>query len=168
MIMSKSRQTISVGFVVGIIGYVSVAVFYAVFDLLAGRGALYTVDLLGKTVFRGLRDVSVLGLPIQVDMTAVIWYSVLHLVLSLVIGLVVTGLVEYSSRQPSRSRLVAFLLVSGFFVTVGIVATLSEPIRPLLPTWSIVVANVFAVLLAGNYLVRKLPGTWGRLSPIAN
>lgn len=165
--MSNSSKTIRVGFVVGIIGYVSVAVFYAVFDLLAARGPLYTVDLLGKTVFFGFRDASVLGLPMQVDVTAVIWYSLLHLVFSVAIGLIVTSLVDYSSRTESRSRFVMFLIVTGFFVTIVVIGMLTEPIRPLLPTWSIVVANALTVVAGGAYLVKKRPGTWGRLSPVA-
>ena len=34
--------------------------FYAAFDVLAARGTLYTVNLLGMAVFKGLRDPSVL------------------------------------------------------------------------------------------------------------
>ena len=39
------------GLVVGFIAYVAVAVFSAMFDLLAARRALFSVNLLGKTVF---------------------------------------------------------------------------------------------------------------------
>jgi hypothetical protein len=153
--------------VVGMIGYISVAAFYAAFDLLAARGALYTVDLLGKSVFSGLRDPSVLGLPIQLDVTAIAWYNGLHFFISLTIGLIVTGLVEHSERRPSRARIVSIIIVAGFVVTILAVGSLSSPIRPLLPWWSIVVANAFAVLLAGAYLLQKRPGTWDRLSPFA-
>ncbi len=72
----------------GIIGYASVAAFYSAFDLLAVRGALYTVDLLGKSVFKGLRDPAVLVFPIQLDVTAIAWYNGLHLLISLTIGLI--------------------------------------------------------------------------------
>ena len=48
--MATMRRTIRDGLIVGLIAYASVAAFYAVFDLLAARGALYTVDLLGKSV----------------------------------------------------------------------------------------------------------------------
>ncbi len=53
--MAQASRTIREGLVVGIIGYSSVAALYAAFDLIAARGALHTVDLLGKSVFEGLR-----------------------------------------------------------------------------------------------------------------
>ena len=74
------------GIVVGLIAYASVAVFYSIFDFLAARGVLYTVNLLGKAVFRGLRDPGVLGVPIRLDPTAIFWYNALHFVISLAIG----------------------------------------------------------------------------------
>jgi len=163
--VAQEGRTIKQGLIVGLIGFASVAVFYAIFDLLAARGPLYTVDLLGKSVFKGLRDTSVLGVPIQIDTAAIALYSGIHLSISLVIGLIVTGLVTYAERHPSRSGLVLLVIVAGFFATIVAVGLLTTPIRPLLPFWSIIVANVFAVLLAGAYLLRKRPGTWGRLVP---
>ena len=164
--MLKSR-TIRDGLVVGFIGYISVAALYAVFDLVAARGTLYTVDLLGKSMFRGLRDAGVLGLPIRPDLTTVFWYNWLHLAVSLAIGLIVTGLVGLAERRPKHAPLVLFTIVAGFVVTIVVVGLLTNPIRPLLPWWSIVVANALAVLLAGIYLLRKRPGIWARLIPFA-
>ena len=99
--MSAKSQMVRQGLVVGMIGYASVAAFYGVFDILAGRGALYTVDLLGKAVFRGLRDPAVLSVPMSIDTTAIILYNALHLFLSLIIGIIVTALVEYSERRAA-------------------------------------------------------------------
>jgi hypothetical protein len=155
------------GVIVGGIAYLAVAAFYAAFDLLAARSMFFTVDLLGKAVFQGLRDPAVLELPIQPDLSAIAQYNALHLGISLVIGLVVTGLVEYAERHPAHSRLVFLIIVAGFVVTIGGVGVLTTPIRPLLPWWSIVVANTLAVLLAGSYLRRRRPGLWSRLSPFA-
>jgi len=163
--MALASRTIRQGLIVGLIGYASVAALYAAFDFFAARGALYTVNLLGKSVFDGLRDPAVLGLPMQLDTTAIVWYSGLHLLISLIIGLIVTGLVEQAERQPSQAPLVLFTIMAGFVVTIIAVGLLTAPIRPLLPWWSIVVANTIAVLLAGGYLLHKRPGTWHRLSP---
>lgn len=152
------------GLIVGVIGYASVAIFYAAFDVLAARGALYTVDLLGKALFRGLRDPSVLGVPIELDFAALSLYNVIHLIIALIIGLIVTGLVDHAYRNPSRGRMVLLVIVAGFVVTIIGVGLLTTEIRPVLPWWSIVVANSLAVVLAGAYLVKKRPGVWGRLS----
>lgn len=160
--MSDARRTIREGLIVGLIAYAAVALFYSAFDFLAARGSLYTVDLLGKAVFRGLRDPGVLRYPIEIDPTAVFLYNGLHLLLSLAIGLIVTSLVAQAERHPGRAPSIFLFIVAGGVVTVFLVGYLTEPIRPLLPWWSIVVANVFASIVAGVYLVRKRPALLGR------
>ena len=165
--MGHERRVLREGLVVGMIGYASVAILYAVIDLFGARGPLYTVDLLGKSVFMGLRDPAVLALPMQPDMMAMFWYNGLHLLVSLAIGLTVTGLVEHAERRPSMARMVLFTIVAGFVVTIAAVGLMTAPMRPVLPWWSIVVSNTAAVVAAGAYLMSKRPGTWIRLSPFA-
>lgn len=161
------HRTVREGLVVGLIAYATVAVFYAGFDLLASRGTLYTVNLLGQTFFRGLRDPAVLGLPMPPDQAAIVWYNLFHLAASIAIGVTVTALVAHAEARPSRAAVVKVTIVAGFIVTVVVVGVLTTGIRRMLPWWSIVVANVSAVVLAGAYLVRARPGTWRRLSPFA-
>lgn len=166
--MVPASRTMREGMVVGLIAYASVAVFYSAFDLLAARGTLYTVDLLGKAVFRGLRDPGILQFPIRPDLTAIFWYNGLHLLISLAIGLIVTRLIEQAERHPAQAQLVLFTIVAGFVLTILGVGLLTSPMRPVLPWWSIVVANGLATLLAGLYLLQKRPGLWGRLIPFAS
>jgi hypothetical protein len=165
--MAAHDRTIRDGFIVGLIAYVSVALFYSSFDALAARGTLYTVDLLGRALFRGLRDPSVLMFSLERDPTAILLYNAFHLVLSLGIGVVVTSLVDHAERHPSQALLVVFMIVAGGGLTVFGVAYLTDSLRPVLPWWSIVVANALAALLAGLYLVRRRPGLSRRLSPLA-
>jgi hypothetical protein len=153
--------------VVGFIAYVSVAVFYSLFDFLAARGMLYTVNVLGRAVFRGLRDPAVLQLPVRLDLPAILLYNGLHLFLSLLIGLVVMRFVGQAERRPSRAGWMLLLIVAGFVVTILAVGWLSTPIRPVLPWWSIVVANSVAVLMAAIYIMKRRPGVVGRLIPSA-
>lgn len=158
------RRVTQDGLVVGLIGYASVAFFYSAFDLLASRGTFYTVNLLGKALFRGLRDPGVLFYPMANDLTAIFWYNALHIAVALLIGLIVTRLVASAEQHPSRRGFVRLVIVLGFVATVMVVASLTTPIRPLLPLWSIVVANAVATVLAGAYLVRRHPGLWSRLA----
>jgi hypothetical protein len=164
LVVLKERHTIRDGVIVGLIGYAAVALFYSAFDFLASRGTLYTVNLLGKAVFRGLRDPSVLMFPLDLDTGAILRYNALHLVVALIIGIVVTSLIATAERNPSRRGIVRLLIVSGLVLTVVIVAALTTPIRPLLPVWSIVAANILAMVLAGGYLVWRRPGLWNRLA----
>jgi hypothetical protein len=152
---------------VGAIAYAAVALFYTVFDFLATRGALHTVNLLGRALFRGLRDPTVLSFPVTLDWTAMFLYNGFHLLVSLAIGVVVVSLANHAERHPSQALLVLILIAGGGVLTVFAVGYLTESIRPLLPWWSIVVANALAVVLAGAYLLRRRPQLARRLNPIA-
>ena len=165
--MAPADRTMREGLVVGLTAYASVAAFYAVFDLLAARGSLYTVNLLGMAVFRGVHDPAILQLPVPLDLAAIFWYNALHLVLSLAIGLIVVRLVAQAERHPSQAQVVLFVIVAGFVVTILAVGLLTTSMRPVLPWWSIVVANSLAVFVAGLYVLRKHPGIWHRLVPFA-
>lgn len=163
--MLAANRTIRDGLIVGAIAYASVALFYIAFDVLAARGALYTVDLLGRALFRGLRDPAVLWFPLQHDAGAILAYNAFHAVVSLGIGVLVVSLVEQAERHPSQALLILVMLVAGGVLTVFGVAYLTESMRPVLPWWSIVAANAMAALLAGAYLLRRRPGLRHVLRP---
>lgn len=155
------------GLAMGLIASASVALFYAAFDLLAARGGFYTVNMLGKAVFRAVRDKAVIMLPVPLDPGAIALYTALHVAVALLIGLVVAGLIATAERRPALALPALGIIVGGFVVTILAVGHLSEPIRPVLPWWSIVVANALAVLVAAAYLLRRHPGLWRRLLPFA-
>ncbi|NJD18081.1 MAG: hypothetical protein FIA95_02185 [Gemmatimonadetes bacterium] len=155
--MTKGNRTLRDGLVLGLVAYAAVAAFYAVFDVLAARGMLYTVDLLGKAAFRGLRDPSVLQLPMRLDLTAIFLYNGLHLVVSLAIGCVVAWLIRQAEDRPGSALLFLGVIVGGYVATILVVGALTRPFRALLPWWSIVAANSAAVLLAGGWVAWKWP-----------
>lgn len=162
--MSTGRRVVRDGLVVGAIGYAAVALFYSVFDVLAARGPVFTVNMLGRALFRGVRDPAILLFPVTIDRGALLAYNALHLVAALAVGLFVTTLVARAEADPARRRWTAAALLAGGIATVFAVGLLSTPIRPLLPWWSIVVANVLAALAAGAWLAHVYPGVWGRLA----
>lgn len=161
---NESNSSLRDGVIVGVIGYAAVAVFYSVFDFLASRGSLYTVNLLGQALFRGLRDPSVLMFPLAPDYGAIMMYNALHLVVALIIGIIVVAIISMGDRNPAHRTWTRILIPVGFVVTVMAIATLTTPIRPLLPMWSIVTANALAMLLGAIYLIRQRPGLWRRLA----
>lgn len=161
--MSMTNRIAREGLVVGFIGFAAVALFYAAFDFLAARGFLFTVNLLGQALFYGLRDPSVLATPVAIDLSAVVLYTILHLVVALVIGQVVAWLVAQIEGPPSQTQLAILVIVAGFFVTIFGIGMVSSPIKALLPWWSVVVANALAVAVAGAYLLGRHRGLARRL-----
>jgi hypothetical protein len=160
-----TRRILRDGAAVGLIAYGAVAAFYSAFDFLAARGPLFTVNLLGLAVFRGLRDPGVLQLPVPLDIGAIFLYNAFHLAASLAIGLVVMSLAAHADRHPRHAGPVLLLIVAGFVLTVIVVSWLSAEIRVLLPWWSIVLANALAVALSAWYLSRRNPSLTRRLLP---
>lgn len=160
--MSDSRW-VRQGVQVGLIAFVAVALFYAAFDVLASRGALYSVNQLGRAVFRGVRDTGGLGLPTPIDVGAVSAYTAVHLALSLLIGLVVLRIVHDFVAGALGRPLFVGIIVGGGMVTVGVVGALSGPLREVLPWWSIVVANLLAAGAAGVAVLRWRPDLVSRL-----
>ena len=163
--MAQSDRSLRHGIVVGLIAYAAVALFYSAFDFLAARSVLHTVNLLGLAVFSGLRDPAILQYPTELDATAILSYNAVHLLTSLAIGVFVTKIVARAEQRPAQSRLIFLIVVVGFFATIVVVGQLTISIRPLVPWWSIVVANVIAVIFAGMYLAGVRPGLWSRISP---
>jgi hypothetical protein len=151
------------GLLIGLIAYAAVAAFYSAFDLLAARGTLFTVNLLGLSVFQGMRDPSILTGPVPLDPTAIGLYNAVHLAASILIGFTVIRLVGIAEREPSRRGTMLALIAAGFVVTILAVGWLSTPIRVVLPWWSIVVANSAAVVVAAAWLGRRRPGLVRRL-----
>lgn len=151
----------------GRIAYLAVAAFYSAFDFLAARGTLFTVNVLGQAVFRGLRDPSVLQLPMATDDVAVFWYNAVHFAASMAIGQVVMALVDAAERDARRRGFAFTIIAAGFALTVAAVGYLTEPMRPALPWWSIVEATGAAVALAWMYLGSKRQGIWRALTAFA-
>jgi hypothetical protein len=50
------------------------------------------------------------------------------------------------------------VIAAGFFVTIFGIGMVSSPFKALLPWWSVVLANVLAVVVAGAYLLGRHPG----------
>lgn len=163
--MSTTGRTIRDGIAVGLIGYATVALFYSLFDVLAARDALHTVNMLGRAVFRGLRDPAILQFPLSLDMRAILLYNSLHFGLALFIGLVVATLVAIGDRTPERRRRIRVIIAGGFVVTIAIVGVLTTPMRPVLPWWSIAMANALSTFFGAVYFLGRRPGLWARWIP---
>ncbi len=161
--MGGNGRVFREGVIVGLIGFSVVAVFYGVFDLLAGRGIAFTLNMLGKVSFGGLRDPSVLQLPVPIDTEAMIAYNFLHLIVALAVGLFVASLVARVEDRPRIGPPVAGILLGGYLITVVVVMLVTRNVAELLPVWTIVVVNTLAAVGGGLYLWRAHPGLWERV-----
>jgi len=165
--MSSREHTVRDGLLVGLIAYGSVILVYTALDLVAARGPLFTVNLLGHAVLAGAAAVGV-DAATPVDVGAVALFSGVHLVLSLAIGVVVLQLIAFAEREQRQALVVVLALVSGFAITVAVVGWWSAPFREQFSWASIILANVVAVLLSVLFIVRRRPDVIHRVVPHAH
>lgn len=162
--MTSPSRWIREGVITGLIAYATVALFYLTFDLVAARGALFTVNRIGQLMLNGSAGVAVTGQPVPLDAAALVGYSAVHLVASLLIGVLVCRLVHEAELQPMIAQVALLFIVAGFAATIAGVGLLSAPIRDVLPWWSIMFANALAVFVAGLVMIKRHPEFLGRMT----
>lgn len=141
------ERVVKLGLVTGAIGYAVVVVFYAAVNVLAGRAAWHTADVLGRAL---------LGEAATWPATIFV-YNGLHLVVFLVIGLAAAWLVEETERHPGLWYIVLSLALFVFMHIFGAVAAFAAPVREALPLWSILLASLAAAMAMGALLWRTHP-----------
>lgn len=147
-----ASQVLEDGFFAGVIGAGLVAAWYLVLDLVAGR-PLFTPALLGSVLFRGATDAS--GIAIEPQVVA--WYTAVHFLAFLAVGMVASWLAAQFERFPTVGVAILFLFVifeTGFFVFAF---TIGRAVLGTLGLWTIAIANLLAAAGMSIYLLRRHP-----------
>jgi hypothetical protein len=153
------RRVVKEGMVAGLLGAAGVAAWFLVVDLVAGE-PFRTPVALGQATF------SVLGKGIDWSPAAyVAGYTVLHVGVFMLIGLVISLIVEASKRTPGvlAGLLILFAVfeVGFYFFTLF----LAQPETVGRIAWyQIGAANLVAAGVMGWYLWREHPELKGRFS----
>jgi hypothetical protein len=144
------------GLVTGLIGGLTVAVWYFAFDI--GRGEpLYTPNVLGQ-VFVGRDTMPAVR---QIVPLAVVEYSLLHFAFFFALGIGLTALTHLATRNPSLRMGVWLGLVIGFLFFLGLLRMLSSVTDQRFPLWASVGGSLLGMGAMGLYLWRRHPGLRG-------
>lgn len=140
------------GFVAGLIGAGAVALWFLVVDVVNGR-PFFTPAMLGSALFWGVSD------PAQVDIAfpAVIGYTMVHVVLFGVVGVVAASLARLVEDFPSTLFVVVVFFAIfevGFYI---VVAVLAQPLLGALAWSNVAIGNLIAAGGMGYYLWRAHP-----------
>ncbi len=151
--MSDSRQPLfSEAVDAGLLGGSTVAIWFLIRDLLAGR-PLLTPSLLGQTFILGEEP----PVTTSIDFGAVILYTAAHFLAFVAFGFVVTALVRAACRSAvARFALLVLFVVFELAFYVFVQAAASG-IGDYFPLWSVLLANLFAALAMGYYFARLHP-----------
>jgi hypothetical protein len=155
--MAKVQTISREGMMAGGIGAMTVAVWFLIVDVIAGR-PFFTPSTLGAGV------VSILaGAPLS-PLANVVIYTVFHFAAFFAIGILLSWVVHRAESEPHV--LVIFLLLFiifelGFY---GIVAVLAESGLKSLAWYQIAAGNILAAISMGWYLWRQHPALRAELA----
>lgn len=142
-------QMLVQGLVAGLLGYATVAIFFVVENLIAGRSPLYTAAVLGQTMFYG-------GLEsgrVAIEPGPILAYNGVHMVASVIVGLVASWLVFETERHHPLWYFLFFVFLAGFIYSLVAIGILGAEIANAIEWWSVAVANLAWVLAMGAYLL---------------
>lgn len=128
------------GVLTGMIGALTVAAWFLVRDVLAGR-PLYTPAVLGNVLLHGRAAAST---PVAIAPLELAAYTAFHFVAFMVVGFVFSWLMNLFERFPIMFFVILMLFLAlqlGFFV---LNAALGTELLGLIEAWAVAVANVLA------------------------
>ncbi|HEX7117733.1 MAG TPA: hypothetical protein VF212_03045 [Longimicrobiales bacterium] len=140
------------GMVAGLLGAIVVALWFLIFDAVAGR-VFFTPAALGSALLFGARSAA----EVQVTAATVLLYTIIHVGAFLVIGLVAAALALAAEEQPPI--LLGMILIFAAFeaLFIGMLAIFATWILGTLGWWNIAVGNLLAALAIGAYLWGEHP-----------
>jgi hypothetical protein len=141
------------GVTAGVIGFITIVVCFGIVDAFAGRPILYTPALLGGALFYGVTTPA----DVTVALAPVLAYSVAHLIVFLVLGLIAAAFASLSSRYRSIWFLGMNLFVLLIVHVSGVVMGLTESLQGVVSAWLVAWATVAAAGAMAAYLIGVSP-----------
>lgn len=146
------KRIVREGFVAGLIGAVSVATWFLLVDLVAGRG-FFTPAMLGDALFWGVRDPA----QVQIAFPSVVGYTMVHMLAFVVVGMVAAFLAYEVELFPHALFIVVVFFAVFEFGFYVILAILASPLLGALAWWNVAIGNTIAAAGMGYYLWRMHP-----------
>jgi len=140
------------GLMVGLIGAVTVAVWFFILDMVRGR-PFFTPAALGSTVFLGVRDLD----SVQVTVGIILGYSAIHLAAFVLLGTLVVVIARRARKTPPLilGALLVFVTFQALFM--GVLAIAAEHLLGALAWWGVAIGNLLAAVTMGYYVWEKDP-----------
>ena len=152
-----ANQVLREGLVCGILGAITVAVWFLIVDSIAGS-PLYTPAALGSAILYGSSG------TVEVSAATVLGYSGIHVAAFLLLGMTSSALVVQVESFPPLAFGVLVLFVVYWTFFVGVVLMFGTWILDDLAWWSLLAGKVLAALVMGAYLLSAHPRLRTRLT----
>jgi hypothetical protein len=150
---NETRDTLRGGLYAGLIGYVTIVVFFAIVNVAAGRSPFHTAALFGSAMFFDLQD------PGQIVVTApaVLTFNMVHALVMLGAGLVTSWLVSLSEKYPVAQWAVLVALIFVGFHLFAAMQLFSARLLGSLGWVQITAASVAAAAAMGWFFLGTHP-----------
>ena len=149
-----SRTFLTEALSTGLLGAVTVALWFFVVDLISGA-PLRTPGILGSAVFLGISSPD----EAVINATTVGLYSLLHAAVFFLVGIGTTAIIRAADRAPSLLALFIPLTVVLQALFVGGTAILAQFLLGALAWWAVLGGNLLASFLLGSLLLYWHPVT---------
>ena len=150
--MEPSHSNLQEGMDAGIIGGLTVAVWFLILDVIAGR-PFFTPSVLGQIVIFGA-DEPQMAPPL---FGAILLYTVLHFFVFTLFGILVAKLVHLAVESPLWRYGLLSLFVVFELTFYNVMYLMFEATRELFPFWAVLIANTLAAVAMGIYFWKKHP-----------
>jgi len=140
----RGHPLVSRGIVAGLIGAVTVAIWFLLLDIVNGR-PLYTPAALGSAFLLGTSP----GGEVHVTLGVIAAYTAAHVAAFIVAGITIVALAELVERMPQFVVLAFMFCIVLEALVVAALALGAEWVLGALGVWAIVVGNVLAVTAMG-------------------
>lgn len=149
----KHHRIAREGLIAGVLAASAVAVWFFLFDLVAGR-PFFTPAALGSAIF-GLAGSAA---EVEVTVGMVLSYTVLHFAAFILVGLVAAALVVQAEHSPPLifAFVMAFVTLEVMFI--GVLAIFATWLLDTLGWWNVLVGNVIGAVAVVGYLWKAHPG----------
>jgi hypothetical protein len=150
--LDNSHSVMAEGTDVGIIGGLTVALWFLILDTIAGT-PFQTPSLLGQVVLFGDSTPDTTRLVFG----AILVYTAFHFAVFALLGMGLVILVHWGERDSvvRYALLPVFLVFEVMFY--GLLEVFSERTNELFPFWTVITANTLAAISMGLYLWYKHP-----------
>jgi len=138
----------------GFLGYLTVAIVFAIANVLTGRSPLYTAAVLGATLFYGVTDLSQMAPDVFPYVFA---YNGAHMMVFLVFGMAGSWLASIAERGNMLWYPALFFFLFIAFHIIGGMQLLAEPVARAIPSASVWMTGILASVVMGYYLLTQHP-----------
>src|SRR5271168_563435 len=153
------------GITAGLIGAITVAVWFMIYDFAAGE-PFHTPALLGAMIFQ---NITLIG-AIKATLPLVLGYTILHFFAFEMFGVALAILLAASEWEPFMALGVMLLLAVFEVFFVGFVSLIDQSALEALGWWKIIAGNILALIAMTTYFLRghrglhiKLVERWATL-----